>query len=121
MKKAELANLTEAHQEALKGVWEHLDADRDGGVTASELKKAFATGDHSAADDPSFFADADGAAKQYLEFMDKNENKQIEVWEWLSFWDSMAGDGMDMETYIPQLKLSTGVGRAGMGTPKAHL
>jgi len=40
--------------------------------------------------------------------MDKNANMKIEVAEWLSFWDDMAGNGMEMESYIPSLKLSVG-------------
>ena len=110
MKKAEYGNLTAEQCTELRAVWEHLDENKDGGVTTEELKAAFAAGDHSKADDPSFFENADGAASQYLEYMDKNSNMKIEVGEWLSFWDDMAGNGMEMESYIPSLKLSVGFG-----------
>ena len=54
----------QGHEAALTEIWEYLDADKDRGVTATELKAAFKVGDHTRADDPEFFNDAEGAARQ---------------------------------------------------------
>ena len=92
----------------LQELWEHLDSDRDGGVTTSELKVAFESADHSTADDPTFFDNPEGAAKQCVDWMDANSNRKIELWEWLSFFDNMAGNGMIMEHFIKDFQGNVG-------------
>ena len=104
------SSLSHADADQFARVWNHLGKGRP--VNREHFMYAFATGDHSLQDDPTFFEDSSRAAKMFLLSMDRDAggatDGSVSKHEFLDFYNDCLHEGMNAQQLLPALCASCG-------------